>query len=190
MFAFFTGRLGHDVEAKSITTKKGQQMVANMSIAEDKSYRDAAGNKVKRTEWHKVVCWDKLAVSMAKHCKKGKTLTIVGESNPVEYTNKAGQLVKDIEIKPIKIIFGADARNNAYDEPEHKVAHATPAPAAAPVAAAPAQPAAPAVPAPPGFAWSYMNSMYVLIPITPTAPAAAQPGMVVVEPDMVVIAGV
>jgi single-strand DNA-binding protein len=187
MFTFFTGRLGHDVEAKSITTKKGQQMVANMSIAEDKSYHDAAGNKVKKVEWHKVVCWDKLAVSMAKHCKKGKTLTIIGESNPVEYTNKAGVLVKDIEIKPVKIIFGADARNNAYDGQEQKIAHATPAPAAPPTAAAPAA-AAPTPPsAPPaGFAWSYMNNMFVLIPLQAPPP----PNVAVMEQGVVVIDGV
>lgn len=187
MFTFFTGRLGHDVEAKTISTKKGPQIVANLSIAEDTSYRDAAGNKVKRAEWHKVVCWGKLAESMAKHCKKGKTLTVVGESNPVEYTNKAGQLVKDIEIRPIKITFGADARNNAYDEQGNAPAHATPPPVAA--AAPPAPPAAtPAPPsaAPPGFAWTYMNSMYVLIPTTPAAPAAAPPA----QQDMVVIDGV
>lgn len=180
MFTFFTGRLGHDVEAKSITTKKGMQMVANLSIAEDTSFKDAAGNKVKRAEWHKVVCWGKLAESMAKHCKKGKTLTVVGESNPVKYKNKAGEWVNDVEIRPIKITFGADARNNAYDE---KPAHATPAPAQAPVAAAPA------IAPPPGFAWSYMNNMYVLIP---TAPAAAQTENAVhsIQPDMVVIAGV
>jgi single-strand DNA-binding protein len=182
MFTFFTGRLGHDVEAKSITTKKGQQMVANMSIAEDTSFHDAAGNKVKRAEWHKVVCWGKLAETMAKHCKKGKTLTVMGESNPVKYKNKAGEWVNDVEIRPIKIIFGADARNNAYDGQEQKVAHATPAPPAAPVSAEPTPPSAP----PAGFAWSYMNNMFVLIPLQAPPP----PNVAVMEQGVVVIDGV
>jgi single-strand DNA-binding protein len=188
MFTFFTGRLGHDVEAKTISTAKGLMVVANLSIAEDTSYKDAAGNKVKRTEWHKVVCWGKLAESMAKHCKKGKTLTVIGESNPVEYKNKAGELVKDIEIRPIKIIFGADARNNAYDgkeqKAEQKVVHATPPPAlpaAPPLAAAPALPAAPD-----GFTWAYMNSMHVLVPLQATPP----PNVAVMEQGVVAIDGV
>jgi len=123
---------------------------------------------------------------MAKHCKKGKTLTVVGESNPVEYKNKAGEIVKDIEIRPIKIIFGSDARSNAYDgqeqKAEQKVAHATPPPAAPPVAADPTPPSAP----PPGFAWSYMNNMFVLIPLQAPPP----PNVAVMEQGVVVIDGV
>jgi single-strand DNA-binding protein len=48
------GRLGRDPE---IRTTNGGKSVANFSIATDETYKDAQGEKQKKTEWHNIVVW-------------------------------------------------------------------------------------------------------------------------------------
>lgn len=44
---------------------------ANFSLATDESYKDREGEKQKRTEWHKIVAWGKLAEICQQYLKKG-----------------------------------------------------------------------------------------------------------------------
>ena len=52
------GRLGRDPETRYTS---GGQAVANFSVATDETYKDKAGDRQKRTEWHKIVVWGKQA---------------------------------------------------------------------------------------------------------------------------------
>ena len=52
------GRLGTDPEVKYL---EGGLAVARLSVATSKSYTDRAGNKVEKTEWHRVVFFRRLA---------------------------------------------------------------------------------------------------------------------------------
>lgn len=36
-------------------------MVTTFSVATDESYKNREGEKVQKTEWHKIVAWGKLA---------------------------------------------------------------------------------------------------------------------------------
>ena len=55
------GRLGADVTVNHLTTGG---RVANMSIATDESYVDRDGQKVDKTEWHRVVTFQPGLVDM------------------------------------------------------------------------------------------------------------------------------
>jgi len=193
---FIVGNLGKDPELKTIATKDGRTTsCVDFSIADNTRVRGADGKWEKHTDWYKASVWGAQADAFAKYCKKGKQLEICGILRRVEYTDKKdGTKVRDIEIKPLTIDYGPDSRKNSTYEGQNTgaaaPAHATPPPAlpaAPPLAAAPALP-----PAPAGFAWSYMNSMHVLVPISTAAPVAAQPPMVDAQPPagMVVIDGV
>ena len=73
------GRLGADVTVNHL---QSGGRVANMSIATDESYidRNAGGQRVDKTEWHRVVTFqDGLIDMLAKHAKKGRLVYVSGK---------------------------------------------------------------------------------------------------------------
>ena len=73
------GRLGADVTINSLASGG---RVANMSIATDESYIDrrAGGERIDKTEWHRVVTFqDGLIDMLAKHAKKGRLIYVSGK---------------------------------------------------------------------------------------------------------------
>lgn len=70
------GNLGNDPEMKALTS--GSQ-VANLSIATTDSWRDRnSGEMQERTEWHRVVCFDRLAEICGQYLRKGSRIYIEG----------------------------------------------------------------------------------------------------------------
>ena len=72
------GRLGADVTINHLASGG---RVANMSIATDESYIDRqTGERVDRTEWHRVVTFQNGLVDMfEKHAKKGRLVYVAGK---------------------------------------------------------------------------------------------------------------
>ena len=72
------GNLGNDPEMKALPS--GSQ-VANLSIATTDSWRDRnSGEMQERTEWHRVVCFDRLAEICGQYLRKGSRIYIEGQS--------------------------------------------------------------------------------------------------------------
>jgi single-strand DNA-binding protein len=82
------GNLGKDAELR--TTSGGMQ-VASLRLATTDRRKDASGQWTDHTEWHSVVCFDKLAALMERFGKKGKPLYVEGRIQTREYTDKDGQ---------------------------------------------------------------------------------------------------
>ena len=71
------GRLGADVTVNQLMSGG---RVANLSIATDESYFDKSGQKVDRTEWHRVVTFqDGLIDMLVRHAKKGRLVHAEGK---------------------------------------------------------------------------------------------------------------
>ena len=72
------GRLGADATISHLTNGG---RVANVSIATDEGYLDKnSGDKVDRTEWHRIVTFqDGLVEMMEKHAKKGRLVYVSGK---------------------------------------------------------------------------------------------------------------
>ena len=71
------GRLGNDPEVRY--TQDGAA-VANFSIATSESWKDkTSGQKMEKTEWHKIVAWKRLAEISGEFLKKGKQVYIEGK---------------------------------------------------------------------------------------------------------------
>ena len=71
------GRLGADV---SVNHLMSGGRVANLSIATDESYFDKSGQKVDRTEWHRIVTFqDGLIDMLERHAKKGRLVHAEGK---------------------------------------------------------------------------------------------------------------
>lgn len=83
--AILVGRLGRDPETRY--TSSGQA-VCNFTMATDSSYKDRAGERQKRTEWHRIVLWGKLAEIAQQYLKKGQLVYIEGRIQTREWEDK------------------------------------------------------------------------------------------------------
>ncbi len=79
------GRLGADPEARSTTSGN---TVVTFNLATDESYKDKDGNRVERTEWHRVVVWDKLAEICKQYLTKGRLVYIEGKLQTRSWDDK------------------------------------------------------------------------------------------------------
>jgi single-strand DNA-binding protein len=81
------GRLGRDPETRY--TSSGQA-VCNFSLATDETFKDRSGERQKRTEWHRISLWGKLAEISQQYLKKGSLVYIEGRIQSREWTDKEG----------------------------------------------------------------------------------------------------
>ncbi|GFH62323.1 MAG: single-strand DNA-binding protein [Candidatus Desulfovibrio kirbyi] len=96
------GRLGRDPELRY--TQSGAP-VANLNIATDESYTDREGNKVERTEWHRVSVFQRQAENCANYLSKGSTVYVEGSLQTRKWQDQQGQDRYSTEIKAIRVQF-------------------------------------------------------------------------------------
>ena len=97
------GRLGSDPEVRY--TQDGPA-VANFSIATSESWKDKnSGQKVEKTEWHKIVAWTRLAELCGEFLKKGKEVYIEGKLQTRSWEDKDGQKRYTTEIVANNVQF-------------------------------------------------------------------------------------
>ena len=129
------GRLGADVTVNHLTSGG---RVANLSIATDESYIDRnSGNKVDKTEWHRVVTFqDGLIDMFEKRAVKGRLVYIDGKLQTRRWS-KPGE---DGDRFSTEILLVPGGRVQFLDKPNGNgaPAQADPAVAGAAGAAAPA----------------------------------------------------
>jgi single-strand DNA-binding protein len=83
--AILVGRLGRDPETRYTS---GGQAVANFTLATDETFKDRSGERQKRTEWHRVVLWGKLAEIAQQYLKKGQLVYIEGRIQSRQWEDK------------------------------------------------------------------------------------------------------
>jgi len=88
--AILIGNVGKEPEIRK--TQSGIS-VANFSLATSKKVKGED-----KTEWHRIVAWDKLAEITEKYVRKGDKLMIEGEIETRDY-EKDGQKVYTTEIR-------------------------------------------------------------------------------------------
>jgi single-strand DNA-binding protein len=80
------GNLGDKPEIKYTSDGKA---IANLSVATSKTWVDKnSGQKVDKTEWHRVVLFGKRAEIADKYCEKGTKVYIEGELTTHKYQDK------------------------------------------------------------------------------------------------------
>ena len=103
------GRLGQDVEVKYAQSGTA---VANFSVATSEEWTDKqSGQKQERTEWHKIVCFGKLAEICGKYLSKGRQCYVEGKLQTSSY-EKDGQTHYSTKIVADNVIFLGDAGSN------------------------------------------------------------------------------
>src|SRR6185437_8008610 len=82
------GNLGRDPETRYTT---GGEAVTNISIATTDTWKDKAGEKQERTEWHRVAFFGKLAEIAGEYLKKGSQVYVEGRLQTRKWQDKEGQ---------------------------------------------------------------------------------------------------
>lgn len=83
------GRLGKDPEIRYSQTGSA---VANITLATSESWKDkGSGEKQERTEWHRVVFFDRLAEIAGEYLRKGAQIYVEGRLQTRKWQDKEGK---------------------------------------------------------------------------------------------------
>ena len=96
------GRLGQDPELKS--TSNGRN-VCSFSLATSESFNNQMGERQERTEWHKIVVWDKQAETSSRYLQKGRLVCIEGRLRTRDWMDKNNQKRYTTEINADRVTF-------------------------------------------------------------------------------------
>lgn len=106
------GHLGGDPESKAI---QGGHL-CHFSIATSETFTGRDGEKQKRTEWHKIVIFGKLAEVSLKYLRKGSHALIEGKLQTRSWEDQQGVKRYQTEIVATSVTF-LDAKKQE-EEPE------------------------------------------------------------------------
>jgi len=81
------GNLGANPEVKTLESGK---KVARFSLATTESYKNEKGEKVKETQWHTLIAWNKLAELVETYLTKGNEIAVEGKLVNKSWTDKNG----------------------------------------------------------------------------------------------------
>ena len=96
------GNLGADPELKYTPANRP---VCNLSVATNESFKDKAGVKQDRTEWHRVTVWGEQAELCAKFLSKGRSVYLEGRLATRHWDAKDGQKRSAVEIVADRVVF-------------------------------------------------------------------------------------
>lgn len=105
---FGIGRLTRDPDMK---TTPQQIAVATFTIAIDRKYKDASGNK--QADFINIVAWRGTAEFIAKYFRKGSRIVIVGSIQTRTYDDKDGKKVYVTEVVADEIEFAESKQDKA-----------------------------------------------------------------------------
>jgi len=123
------GNLGADPETRF--TAQGSP-VSNLNLATDESYRDKqSGQIVPKTEWHRVVLFNRLAEIARDYLKKGSKVYIEGKLQTRKWQDQNGQdrYSTDIVANELQML---DSKQGGYDQAPAQGGYAQQAPQSAP----------------------------------------------------------
>lgn len=100
--AMIIGNLGSDPEVRS--TSSGTP-VATLSVATSRRWTGRDGQDQERTEWHRVVCWDRLAEIVEQYLSKGDRIYVEGRIEYRQWEGQDGQTRYTTEIRAREMIM-------------------------------------------------------------------------------------
>ncbi len=97
---FLIGNLGRDAEQRHTTNGTA---VSNFTLATTDMWTDKSGQRQERTEWHRVVVWDRQAESLQPYLTKGKQICVEGRLQTREWNDRDGNKRYTTEIRADRI---------------------------------------------------------------------------------------
>lgn len=98
--AMLIGRLGADPEVRYTQSNTA---VATLSVATSERYKDANGEWQESTEWHRVVCWGRIAEVVQQYTRKGSQIYVEGPIQTRAWEDREGQKRYSTEIKAASV---------------------------------------------------------------------------------------
>ncbi len=89
------GNVGKDAEMRYT---QGGVPVTSFSIAVNRQWTNANGEKQEKVTWFRVTCWRKLAETAGQWVKKGKLLLVEGEVEAQAYIDSEGTARGTLEL--------------------------------------------------------------------------------------------
>lgn len=96
------GNLGQDPEVQ--ITQSGKH-VAKLSIATSEKFKKQDGTMQEKTEWHRVILWNKQAELAGKYLRKGRKVYIEGKIQTRSWDDQSGQKRYTTEIVGNQLVF-------------------------------------------------------------------------------------
>jgi len=90
--------VGNVGEGPRVSERDGEAFVANFPLATNEVWRDKEGEEVRRTEWHRIVVWNKAAEIVKQHVNKGDALYVEGKISTNSWDDKEGNKHYSTEI--------------------------------------------------------------------------------------------
>jgi single-strand DNA-binding protein len=100
--AILVGNLGRDPELRK--TQNGQA-VCNFTLATSETWNDKNGERVERTEWHRIVAWGRVGELCHQYLAKGRTVYVEGRIQTREWEDKDGHKRYTTEINATTVNF-------------------------------------------------------------------------------------
>ena len=97
--------IGHLGGKPTIKETENGKKLATFSIATSESYRNAKGEKVTETQWHRLVAWGKVAEIAEKYLDKGKEVAIEGKLVTRFYNDKEGKKRYITEVQVAEVLM-------------------------------------------------------------------------------------
>ena len=103
--AMLIGNLGQDPEIRTIPSGA---RVAQFSVATSRRWNDKSGQQQEKTEWHRIVAWDKpfnLVDIVERYLKKGDRVYVEGEIEYRQYQDKDNVTKYATEIRAREVVL-------------------------------------------------------------------------------------
>ena len=100
--AMLIGNVGQDPEIRTIPSGA---RVAQFSVATSRRWNDKSGQQQEKTEWHRIVAWEKLVEIIERYVKKGDRIYVEGEIEYRQYQDKDGVTKYSTEIRAREVVL-------------------------------------------------------------------------------------
>ena len=100
--AMLIGNVGQDPEIRTIPSGA---RVAQFSVATSRRWNDKNGQQQEKTEWHRIVAWDRLVEVIERYVKKGDRIYVEGEIEYRQYQDKDGVTKYATEIRAREVVL-------------------------------------------------------------------------------------
>lgn len=111
--------VGNVGQAPEMRYTPSGQAVASFSVAVNKSWVGADGQRQDKTTWFRVTCWRKLAEVVSEHLSKGQLVLVTGDVEEARpWTDRDGNQRASLEVTAdtVRFLGGKPQANEASPE--------------------------------------------------------------------------
>ena len=113
--------IGNVGQLPTVKTLPSGTRVIEFSLATNDSYRNKAGERIQRTEWHSIKAFGKVVDVLERYLTEGSQLALTGSLRYSKWTDKHDQARVSTEIILDEFTFLGSRDNSSYSSREDEV---------------------------------------------------------------------